>query len=250
MSRESDNSLSAFQAPRILPLPPGSTRSADLLRRIRLWHFGTSSPPPRSCSSSCSSCDTSVPVPPVIRAAPKVRTFQATNAVNGWMRLIFVLAWYFTRHLPDARAPYAPWIYQRLVTGVPFSLWGDTSGSYGCSLIHLIILHFSYGVLCLSSSCPNFPGISFWLFLGGRGSDSGCYDCTRFSLGFSFQTESRAPAASVALGEFKAQRSQKSTQKSSVIFGTSSWQVLPLWSLELFIRKKTCFCWPTPRFFL
>ena len=30
---------------------------------------------------------------------------------------------------------------------------------------------------------------------------------------------------------FKAQRSQKSRQKSSVIFGTSSWQVLPLWSL-------------------
>ena len=119
MSRESDNSLSAFQAPRILPLPPGSTRSADLLRRIILWRFGTSSPPPRSCSSSCSSCDTSVPVPPVIRAAPKVRTFQATNAANGWMRLIFVLAWYFTRHLPDARAPCTPWIYQRLVYPSP-----------------------------------------------------------------------------------------------------------------------------------
>lgn len=28
--------------------------------------------------------------------------------------------------------------------GVPFSLRGDTPGSHGCSLIHLIILHFSY----------------------------------------------------------------------------------------------------------
>eukprot|EP00434_Breviolum_minutum_P018543 symbB.v1.2.016356.t1/scaffold1222.1/size194531/30 len=54
-------------APRILPLPPGSTRS---------------------CSSSCSSCDTSVPVPPVIRAAPKVRTFQAPSRCPGTLHTV------------------------------------------------------------------------------------------------------------------------------------------------------------------
>lgn len=40
---------------------------------------------------------------------------------------------------------------------------------------------------------PKFPrNFMNWLFLGGSGSDSGCYDeSTRFSLGFSFQTESQ-----------------------------------------------------------
>lgn len=93
-------------------------------------------------------------------------------------------------HQAPSRCPGTLHTVDLSEAGVPFSLRGDTPGSHGCSLIHLIILHFSYGVLCLSFSCPNFPGISFWLFLGGRGSDSGCYDCTRFSLGFSFQTES------------------------------------------------------------